>query len=175
MKKLSLILLIILNMLIGQLPGKTTDENKKISALKYSIPSTDLEIKVDGKFNEEFWAKALKIELNYEIMPGENIKPPVRTEGFLIHSKENLYVSFKAYDNKPSEIRANYSDRDNIWNDDSIGIAFDTFNSGNRAFFFSSNPLGVQGDSIFSQGGQRDDDSWDAIWDSAGRDRKSVV
>lgn len=169
MKKIYLILLIILNVLYVQLPGRSSKEKKQVNIPVYSIPSTDLEIKVDGKLDEEVWANALKIELNYEIMPGENIKPPVRTEGFIIHSKEYIYVAFKAYDRNPGKIRANYSDRDNIWNDDTMGFALDTFNSGNRAFYFASNPLGVQGDQIFSQGGQREDTAWDAIWDSAGR------
>ncbi|MEN8154797.1 MAG: DUF5916 domain-containing protein [Acidobacteriota bacterium] len=169
MKKITLILLILFNIVFVQLPGKKSEGKKTEKIPVYSIPSTDQEIKVDGKLDEKFWGKAFRRELNFEIMPGDNIKPPVRTEGFVIHTKEYIYVALKAYDNNPAAIRANYSDRDNVWNDDTLGVFFDTFNSGNRAFYFSSNPLGVQGDAIFSQGGQRDDNSWDAIWDSAGR------
>jgi len=45
-------------------------------------------------------------EIKYEVFPGDNIEPPVRTEAFFAYSETHLYVAFKAYDPKPSEIRA---------------------------------------------------------------------
>jgi len=46
----------------------------------------------------------------------------------------------------------------------------DTFNDERRAYEFFVNPFGVQADSIFDDVNQRGDDSWNAIWDSAGID-----
>jgi len=133
------------------------------------IPSTDQKLIINGVLDEPAWESAARIELKYEFYPGHNIKPPVRTVGYLISDKENIYVGIKAYVKDIKKIRANFSDRDQMWNDDNSGVAFDTFNSGNRAFYFASNPYGIQGDEIFSNGGQYEDGSWDAIWDSAGK------
>src|SRR5690606_41533027 len=45
----------------------------------------------------------------------------------------------------------------------------DTFNDQRRAFEFFVNPLGVQMDLIQDDVRRNEDDSWDAIWESAGR------
>ena len=60
-------------------------------------------------------------------------------------------------------------DRDKAWNDDFVGIVLDTYNDERRAFEFFANPLGVQMDLTNDDVNQREDDSWNAIWDSAGQ------
>ena len=50
-----------------------------------------------------------------------------------------------------------------------MGVVFDTFNDERRAFEFFVNPLGVQMDMTQNEMTGEEDDSWDAIWDSAGR------
>ena len=86
----------------------------------------------------------------------------------------NLYVGFEASDPDPSAIRGYLRDRDSAYSDDFVGIIIDTYNDGRRAFEFLANPLGVQMDltnNEASTGGNmgKEDDSWDAIWGSAGR------
>lgn len=138
----------------------------------YQIKETTDKIKIDGVLNEEVWKdsqETLFIQLNYEILPGENIAPPAKTECWLTYDKSNLYVAFRAYDPQLKHLRAHLSDHDDIWNDDQVGIILDTFNAGNRAFAFFSNPLGIQQDFIYSDGGDTFDSSWDTIWDAVGR------
>ena len=53
------------------------------------------------------------------------------------------YFGFRADDPDPSRIRARYSDRDNAWSDDWVGIVLDTFNDQRRAYELFSTPLGV--------------------------------
>ncbi len=138
------------------------------------MPHTDLihkasgKIKIDGHINEEAWRNALVIDVNNEIMPSENIAAPVKTQCLVLYGNKDLYVAFKAFDPRPQEIRAHIADRDTVYNDDMVGIFLDTFNDQNRAFVFFSNPLGIQIDEIVSDGGGCEDDSWDAIWMSAG-------
>ncbi len=129
------------------------------------IPSHESDIEVDGVLDEDAWKNALVIELNYEVAPGENIPPPVRTEVFLTHNKEMLYIGFEAHDPEAEKIMANYSDRDKMYDDDWVGVILDTWNDERRAFDFICNPLGVQADAIESS---NFDDSWDAIWYSDG-------
>jgi hypothetical protein len=60
------------------------------------------------------------------------------------------------------------SRREQIFNDDFVGIFLDTFNDRQRAYMFAASPLGIQLDGIISEG-QDDDFSFDTIWQSRGR------
>lgn len=134
----------------------------------YRIKKTTANIKIDGHITEKAWEDALVLPVNIEFMPGENVEAPVRTQCFISYSDSNLYVGFKAYDPHAHRIRAHLSDHDNVVSDDYVAIILDTFNDQNRAFIFFSNPLGVQMDELFSDGGAVEDIYWDAIWYSAG-------
>ncbi len=133
----------------------------------YRIPRVDIRARVDGFLDEDIWQKALVLELNYEVDPGENIKPPVRTELLLIHNDTHVYAAFRAYDPNPSAIRARYTDRDNFEGDDCVGLVLDTFSESRRYYRFHCNPFGIQQDLIETLQGSVDD--WDGIWDSSGR------
>jgi len=143
--------------------GKDEGEEK----IPYRIPRIDTEIKIDGYLDEEIWNQAVKIDANIEVNPGENIPAPVKTEVYMVYDNSNIYVAFKAFDPDPSQIRVNYCDRDNIWDDDWVLILFDTFNDERRCYDFACNPLGIQADIVESVSGGGG--SWDAIWESAGR------
>jgi len=145
--------------------GKGIDVQQNV----YSIPKTEEKITIDGSLEDEAWAQSLKVDLDIEFMPAENVDAPVKTECYLIYDQNHLYIAFRAYDPEPRKIRAHFADRDAFYNDDIVGIILDTFNDENRAFTFYCNGLGVQGDGIMSQGGSQEDYTWDAIWDSAGR------
>ncbi len=137
---------------------------------RYRIPRIDLPVQLDGRLDEPAWRDALVFGLPYETRPGENVEAPVRTECRLFYSPSHLYYGCHAYDPAPERLRARYADRDlSFPSDDAIGIALDPFNSKNRAFIFDVNPLGVQIDRVFTEASQRSDQTWNAIWDSAGR------
>ena len=133
----------------------------------HPVPKITSKVKIDGVLDDEVWENALALTLDYEIFPGTNVKPPVKTELLLLYSDSHVYAAFKAYDPEPSKIRARYTDRDNFPGDDYVAVRFDTFNDSRRVFSICCNPLGVQADMIESTvgGGHQ----WDAIWDSAGK------
>ena len=133
----------------------------------YIVPKTESGIKVDAVLDEEVWEEALVLELNYEVRPGENVTPPVRTEVLLIYDDKNLYAAFRCYDPDPSAIRAHLRDRDTLGGDDWVALIFDTFNDNRRSLDFIVTCLGVQFDQIESPRGE--DTGWVAIWDSAGQ------
>ena len=134
------------------------------------LPRIDDAPNIDGVLDEAVWQDAVKIELSYETFPGENTPAPVETWAYFAEDGENIYIAFDARDPRPGEIRAFLRDRDKAWNDDFVGVGFDTYNDNRRSFDFYVNPLGVQMDSIFDETEDGDgDDSWDAIWESAGR------
>ncbi len=134
----------------------------------FHVPKTDQKITVDGKLSEGFWNNAVKIELAYEVAPAENIPAPVKTYVYLTHTETHFYIGFKAFDPEPEKIRARFSDRDNTFNDDWVGVMLDTYNDERRSFDFLCNPYGIQTDAIESSSFNFDD-SWDAIWKSNGK------
>ncbi len=147
------------------LPGAAAEE--VLAKTPYQVPMVTAKVKVDGILDEKVWQEALVLELKYEVEPGENIAPPVKTEVLLAATTSHLYAAFRAYDPKPAAIRARVTDRDKIWNDDYVGIILDTFNDSRRAYTFYCNPFGIQAEKIIPSGDGGD--QWDAIWGSAGR------
>ena len=135
----------------------------------YAITRATSPIKVDGHLDEAAWQEAAVIDLAYETRPAENTPPPVRTECLITHDDDSLYVAFRAHDPDPSQIRAHLSDRDRAFDDDLVGIVLDPFNDERRAFEFFVNPFGIQMDLFNDDVGGDESESWDAIWDSAGR------
>ena len=127
------------------------------------------EITIDGFVDEPAWNDALALELEFEVQPGENVPPPVRTQVLITYDEDRVLVAFRAFDPDPERIRARFRDRDHAWQDDWVGIVLDTFNDERRAYEFLCNPLGVQTDAINDNVNNRYDVAWDAIWESAGR------
>ncbi|MCP4220996.1 MAG: carbohydrate binding family 9 domain-containing protein [bacterium] len=149
--------------------GSAPDKNLAVETKNklYRVPEVTTGIKPDGVLDEEVWKKALVIGLDYEVQPGENIKPPVKTEVLLAYGKSRLFIAFRAYDDEPSNIRVRVSDHDDIGGQDWVGVILDTFNDERRSFDFLCNSLGVQNDFIETSGGNGGD--WDTLWDSGGR------
>ena len=101
--------------------------------------------------------------------PSENVSRRSRPSFWMTYDAEQLYVAFRALDPEPAAIRARLTDRDRAFQDDFVGVVLDTFNDERRAFEFFVNPLGVQMDLIQNDVTGNEDDTWDAIWTSAGR------
>lgn len=148
----------------------STAQAQQTKRERHALVEINQEISVDGVLDESAWKNATKMMLKYENNPAEGTPAPVKTEVFFYHDAKSLYVAFKAYDPEPSKIRASLRDRDALWADDNVGIIVDTFNDERGGFEFFVNPLGAQADmKMDDTDGWNEDDSWDAIWDSAGK------
>lgn len=133
------------------------------------LPTVSGTVRIDGVLDETQWDAALRIELDVETRPGENIPAPVATVAYLMENGDSLLIAFDARDPQPERIRAYLRDRDTAFQDDFVGVVLDTFNDQRRAFEFFVNPLGVQMDLTNDDINGSEDESWDAIWDAAGR------
>ncbi|MFC1540830.1 DUF5916 domain-containing protein [Candidatus Latescibacterota bacterium] len=138
----------------------------KAGDIPYRVPLVDTPVKVDAVLDEDVWKKAVHVDANIEVWPGNNIPSPVKTEALIAYDMENIYVAIIADDPDPSKIRARISDRDNLSSDDWVVFLIDTFNEQKRSYDFFCNPLGIQADQIETTNGGGE---YDAIWDSAGR------
>jgi Domain of unknown function (DUF5916)/Carbohydrate family 9 binding domain-like len=130
------------------------------------LPRFDKPPVIDGKLDDEVWKQAVTLKDFYQVQPGDNIAPSKPTLVFLGYDPKFLYIAFHCYD-EPSKVRANIPKRDSIWDDDYVGILFDTFNDHRRAYEFDFNPLGVQADGIWTDG-QGEDFSLDIVMESKG-------
>src|SRR5207245_6600061 len=130
------------------------------------MPRFDKPPVIDGKLDDEIWKQATVLKDFYQIQPGDNIAPSKPTEVMLGYDSKFLYVAFHCYD-EPDRVRANIPKRDNIFDDDYVGILFDTFNDSPKAYEFDFNPLGIQADGIWTDG-QGEDFNPDIVMESKG-------
>src|SRR3989454_5447111 len=99
--------------------------------------------------------------------PGAGTPATESTTAYLSYDEKNLYAVFVCRDERGA-VRAHLSKREASDQDDGVGLLLDTFRDFHRAYFFFSNPLGVQTDAIYTEG-QGYDFSFDTLWDNAGR------
>jgi hypothetical protein len=129
------------------------------------LPSFDKPPVIDGKLDDEVWKQAIVLKDFYQVQPGDNIAPSKPTEVMLGHDAKFLYIAFHCYD-EPDKVRANIPKRDNIFDDDYVGILFDTFNDSRKAYEFDFNPLGVQADGTWTD--NNEDFNPDFVFESKG-------
>src|SRR5213594_486010 len=88
-------------------------------------------ITIDGDLSDEGWRAATRVEKWYEINPGDNVEPPVKTVSYVTYDDRFFYIAFDLEDPNPSAIRAPLGDRDSIRgnSDDFVGVFLDTLNT----------------------------------------------
>ncbi|HEY9284382.1 MAG TPA: DUF5916 domain-containing protein [Pyrinomonadaceae bacterium] len=121
---------------------------------------------IDGKLDDEVWKSAAVLTNFYQTRPGDNIAPSQPTDVLVGYDAKTLYVAFRAKD-EPGKVRATVPKRDNIWEDDYVGMMLDTFNDQRKAYALFFNPLGVQADGILTEG-MGEDYSPDLVMESKG-------
>lgn len=105
---------------------------------------------IDGNLDEEVWAAAAVLKDFYQVHPGDNIAPSKPTEVLLGYDSTHLYIAFRAYD-EPERVRVSVPKRDQIFEDDYVGILLDTYDDQRKAYALYFNPLGVQQDGILTE------------------------
>jgi len=126
------------------------------------------DIKIDGRLDDPGWQDAAMATHFAEHQPGDQVQPPFQTEVRICYDDKNLYVSFHCWDDDPSEIRASFCRRDQIFSDDNVIVAIDTFGDATKAYELCVNPYGIQGDLLWSSSGG-EDSRYDVIYSTAAR------
>lgn len=110
---------------------------------------------IDGVLNDEVWKNAAVFGDFLQIQPGDNVPPSGPAEVMMGYDQHNLYIAFNIKQER-GKVRASMARRDNIFDDDYVGVYLDTFNDQRRAYVLFFNPLGVQADGTFNEGGGED-------------------
>lgn len=132
-------------------------------------------INIDGKFSEPAWADA-PIATDFIMFSPDNGKPigqDRKTEVKVLYDNEAVYISATMYDDQPSKILKEITQRDNIGAQDIFGVFINGFNDGQQDFQFFVSASGVQIDKLALEDGfvnpenYNQNFTWDAIWESA--------
>ena len=124
---------------------------------------------IDGHLDDQAWQTpplALGEWITYNPAYGETLAQ--ETEVWVAYDDENLYFAFRCRDPEPDKVRANLSRRDQLFNDDWVGLSLDSLAAGQSSYDMFVNPRGVQADILTSSSaGEQLAPDW--VWDSAGR------
>lgn len=125
-------------------------------------------IKIDGNLSDAGWRTATRVEKWFEIQPGDNTEPPVKSVAYLTYDGRFLYVGFDFTDPDPARIRAPYADHDGIngASTDFAGIVVDSLGTGRSGIEFFVSPHNVQYDAV-TDDASGENSSPDFFWDSA--------
>jgi hypothetical protein len=128
------------------------------------------EIHLDGQLSEPAWEEACRVEEWFEISPGDNVPPKVKSTGYLAHDDHNFYAGFDFQDPEPRTIRTPLGDHDSLQGYmDQGGVYLDTRGDGKTALGFLATPGGIQYDSIQDDIANNEDGAPDYYWESAAR------
>ncbi len=143
---------------------------RSVQAQRTNEPPT-----IDGRLDDAVWRDAVLITDFTQTNPVEGGPATERTEVRIAYDADHLYFAFYAHYTDPTQMRANRVDRDQFWRDDWIAVMFDPFLDQQRAYRFSVNAYGIQGDAIIRGGrsmrgppGGGGDWSWDALFETGG-------
>jgi hypothetical protein len=127
-------------------------------------------IHVDGDLSDEAWRTATRVEKWYEIEPGDNIEPPVKSTAYLAYDDRFFYVALDFQDPQPGDIRAPLGDHDAISgiNMDFGGVFIDSLDTGRSAVEFFVTAGNVQYDAV-TDDATGENPSPDFFWDSAAK------
>ena len=110
---------------------------------EHMVPTMPAGVVFDGRVSPEEYAGAIALDLQYEIQPGTNTPAPYRSTGYVFRTEEALVIGFIC-EFDPENFRANRGLRDDVWEDDFIGLALDVYGDTRNMVFLAANPYAVQ-------------------------------
>ena len=150
--------------------GPEARAGRQISAPRIGSPPV-----IDGRLDDAVWRDAAHVTDLYQRRPHDGLPATEATDIFLAYDSDSLYLGFHAHYSDPDLLRANRRDRDETFEDDLFLVYFDPFLDQQRAYVFTVNGYGVQGDAVLNtrgwgrgrEGVPRGDGSWDVLFDTA--------
>ena len=147
-------------------------EAPPVPQLTVGRPAEGARPDIDGRVDDAIWADAQPFSAFVQQWPDEGEPATERTEIRFLLDRENLYIGVICFDSNPGDIVVSQSRRDADLDDtDSIQILLDTFNDGQNAFVFGTNPFGIEFDGQVMAEGQTGQGgsggfnvNWDADW-----------
>lgn len=125
--------------------------------------------KIDGLLDDVAWGSGPMVDdifITYNPVDGDIL--PQKTRVWLAYDHDNLYFAFYCFDSEPEKIKTSVTKRDNLFNDDWVGLALDAAGSRQSLYEFFVNPSGIQGD-LFNTPASGENSAPDWVWYSQGK------
>ncbi len=164
------VLILCLSALCPRVQSQTAPEAAtapKAQIKDFKIPRITSKPKIEEFLDGHSRTDMLHIDDFRQRSPGDGAPVSQKTDAWIAWDDKNFYAVFVCQ-TAPGQIRARMGKREDIFNDDFVGVFLDTYHDHQRSYEFFVNPLGVQGDAITSET-QNDDFSFDTLWYSDGR------
>ena len=118
------------------------DERGSVTARAVRIAQP---ITLDGNLDEDAYRSTQAIDGFIQQEPEEGAPASERTEAWIFFDDRNLYVSARCWDSQPERdvITEMRRDSNNITQNESLTVVFDTFFDHRNGFFFQSSPIGA--------------------------------
>jgi len=124
---------------------------------------------IDGILDDDVWQNAPWVSDFIQFEPDKNQPASLKTVVRVLYDEEAIYIGFFCYDPDPDKIVLGMNKRDALaMGTDTVTVSLDTFFDKRTAYYFRTNPAGVQHDGRISENGRVADTQWDGIWQSAG-------
>ena len=136
---------------------------KQITAIRIDKP-----LVIDGVLDEESYSIAPKAVDFVQLNPYNGEPSYEKSEVQIFYDDNALYIGAMLFDN-PDSIRSYITTRDHLGSSDYFDVCIDPNNEGLTAYEFAVTPANSQSDikAIKQGGGDSEDGSWDAVWQSA--------
>ena len=140
--------------------GRTT-----VRAIKLATP-----LRIDGLLDEMLYTSAEPVSGLIQTEPQNGAPATERTEIWISFDEDNVYFSAHVFESQPDRLVANEMRRDGnqVFENDHIVIAFDTFYDRRNSMNFALTPIGGRSDGQLSNEAQWNGD-WNPVWDFATR------
>jgi hypothetical protein len=127
----------------------------------------DEPLQVDGRLDESVYQQMQPAGDFVQQVPREGAPATERTETWVMFDSRNIYVAARCWDTAPPERWiANELRRDTnqLRQNDTFGVIFDTFHDRRNGYLFYTNPLGARADQAVTDEGNLNVD-WNPVWD----------
>ncbi len=111
--------------------------------------------RIDGRLDDPVWQEATTLNEFVQQRPLDRAPATEETEVYITYDNSNLYFGIYVHYSDAAFIRANRTDRDQTFSDDTVAVYFDPFLDQQRAYIFSVNGYGVQADSLLESSTER--------------------
>ncbi|MDG2193268.1 MAG: DUF5916 domain-containing protein [Polaribacter sp.] len=155
-------LLLISFLCINQVSAQITKERKKMATTRVVTAP-----KIDAVLNDIAWKNA-KIAKDFIMMRpnnGETEPKTHKTEVKVIYDDTAIYIGAILYDDKPTSIPMEFTNRDNFGQTDFFLVTINPNDDGQNPFEFVVMSTGTQADSKIANG--QEDFNWNAVWESS--------
>lgn len=149
----------------GAFAGPPQTEKAPEGRLTITAERTTGEIKLDGVLDEPVWRSAAPASGFLQSEPKENNPASEDTEVRVAFDADSLFIAAYCHDREAGKLvvaalRKDFKEDEQ----DSFGVALDTFRDRRNGYIFYTNPEGAKADQQFANEGREVNQSWDAVW-----------